>query len=342
MILFLCALLFCMLYQVKVAKSNQFFLDYCHPKNTTIVNGIFVALVFLSHASAKIELNSSLDAGYVLFKNHLLQLVVVTFLFYSGYGMCESLKKKPGYLKNILSQRFLKLLVHFDVAILLYVLTQWMLGKTYGLKHILLSFIGFKSVGNSNWYIFVILLLYIFLKIADVLCQKNIHKVHITTILTLIYITIMIHFNLPTRFYNTILCFCLGMYFSLFKEKIETWVTKNDFNYLLSVSLMLLGYILCFSYRLESLIFYLLWTFFFMALVLLFTLKVQMTSEILYKLGCQVFGIYILQRIPMNIGVYLGLPKYGYLFILGTFVITVMMNVIFNRCLKSIDGCLFK
>jgi len=104
MTIILLCLLCIMLYKVKLAPVQSFHNDYLSHKNTVLVNGVFVILVYLSHSSAKVELSHSLDTFYLLFKQHLLQLVVVTFLFYSGYGMCESMKRKKGYVTQIFKQ----------------------------------------------------------------------------------------------------------------------------------------------------------------------------------------------------------------------------------------------
>jgi len=173
MTIILLCLLCIMLYKVKLAPVQSFHNDYLSHKNTVLVNGVFVILVYLSHSSAKVELSHSLDTFYLLFKQHLLQLVVVTFLFYSGYGMCESMKRKKGYTKALLTSRLPKLFLHFNVAIALYLVVQSFLGKTYSLPHILKAMIGWSSVGNSNWYIFVILLLYVFMYIAGSITKEK-------------------------------------------------------------------------------------------------------------------------------------------------------------------------
>ena len=81
MIIFIFCLLLLMVYKAELAPINSFHKDYLSHKNTTLINGVFVILVYLSHSSAKCNLNSALDVPYLSLKQHLLQLVVVTFLF---------------------------------------------------------------------------------------------------------------------------------------------------------------------------------------------------------------------------------------------------------------------
>ena len=83
-------------------------------------------------------------------------------MFYSGYGMLESIKSKGmDYVKSIPGKRFAKVLLHMEIAVLLFLLTDFAIGKSYGLKTTLLSFTFWTSIGNSNWYIFIILCLYL-------------------------------------------------------------------------------------------------------------------------------------------------------------------------------------
>lgn len=62
-------------------------------------------------------------------------------------------------------------------------------------------------------------------------------------------------------------------------------------------------------------------------------------------LGKNVFGIYILQRIPMiilknlNNGIYV---ERKYVFIISCFIATLFITVIFNGILKKVDMLMFK
>ena len=338
---FLLCLFAMMLYRCKLAPVNTYHIDYLSHKNTVLINGVFVILVYLSHSSAKCALTNSMDQFYILFKQHLLQLVVVTFLFYSGYGMCVSLMNKKGYADSLMKIRLPKLFVHFNIAILLYLIVQFFLGKVYKLPYILKAMIGWSSVGNSNWYIFVMLLLYVLLWISCKIFKKPQHAIHLTTLLTILYIVFMIKKGMPTRFYNTILCFNLGMYYALCKSRIEKIVMKNDIHYLMTLFISLGLYKLFFNLKTEHIVYYILWTFIFMVIVLLISMKFSMNSPILKWFGTNIFGVYILQRIPINILCALGFQKQSYLFIVVCLVITTVMTLVFNQCLKKVDQVLF-
>jgi len=61
-------------------------------------------LIFLSHAEQYFKLDSAYDTAYAAVSEHMGQLVVVMFFFYSGYGMMESVKKKgSSYVSRIMT-----------------------------------------------------------------------------------------------------------------------------------------------------------------------------------------------------------------------------------------------
>lgn len=94
MIYVLAAALFVFLCGAKFVKSGEFNSDYMSKDTTGAINGIFVLLVFMCHISGYMKLGGSSDTIWLDLKSWLGQLVVVTFLFYSGYGMMCSIMKK--------------------------------------------------------------------------------------------------------------------------------------------------------------------------------------------------------------------------------------------------------
>lgn len=161
MVFYLAALLILICAGIQIGGVGQFNRGYLDKKNTVAINGIFVILVVFSHYAQYADFGGVIDAPYLLLRKHLHQMVVATFLFYSGFGMMEQIKKKGNAYVNSLPKKAGKLLFRFDVAVLLFLVMQYAFGNTYKLRRIVLSLIGWKAVGNSNWYIFDILVLYV-------------------------------------------------------------------------------------------------------------------------------------------------------------------------------------
>ena len=125
MIIFVLILVAIICSGLTVANKNEFYSDYCSPKNTNTVNAIFSILIFLSHAVTYVDLNGAFDAPYFTLRKFLGQLVVITYLFFSGYGIMESIKKKGTlYVKQMPVNRFFKLWYHFAIVIVLYTIVS--------------------------------------------------------------------------------------------------------------------------------------------------------------------------------------------------------------------------
>lgn len=151
MIYVLAAALFVFLCGAKFVKSGEFNSDYMSKDTTGAINGIFVLLVFMCHISGYMKLGGSSDTIWLDLKSWLGQLVVVTFLFYSGYGMmCSIMKKGTPYVKGIFRRRFLSLFAHFDIAVLLFLLMNLALGIKTKTRTTLLAFTTWESIGTRT------------------------------------------------------------------------------------------------------------------------------------------------------------------------------------------------
>ena len=86
------------------------------------------------------------------------QLIVVSFLFYSGYGiMIPIIKEGSEYYLSIHTKRLFKVWYHFEIAIILFIFIVVTLGKDYNISKYMLAFTGWVSIGNSDWYVFAVL-----------------------------------------------------------------------------------------------------------------------------------------------------------------------------------------
>lgn len=165
------------IYGIRFSKQ---FPDYIDKTQTTAIKGIFAGIIMFSHFRQYADLNNS--AMDIIFNNSIGkigQLMVVMFLFYSGYGIAVSSRNNPEYFKTFFRHRIIRTLLYFDIAILFFLLCNLFQGKIYPLKQILLSFVGWESVGNSNWFVFAILYAYAVTLIA---AKLNGNKINIKTI----------------------------------------------------------------------------------------------------------------------------------------------------------------
>ena len=344
MIIFLLLTAVICLPKMKLAPAGQFQGDYISINQTTAINGIFTLLVFWSHVSTYIKLDGSLDTPYSAFKSYMLQAVVVPFLFYSGYGIMESIKKKgTAYVKQIPKNRFLKILLHFDIAVVLYLIVNFFFGKTFGFKRILLALTGYEAVGNSNWYIFAVLGLYVITYVAFILAGKRqLIGIALTTVFSVGFVLAQMLLKRSSWCYDTIILFAVGMIFSAAKPFIEKIITKHDLVYLGTAAVTAVAYYFFYKKRSGGIEFYSMWAILFMALIVLFTMKIKIGNPILNFFGSHVFSIYILQRIPMIILSKLGLASTNkYLFVVVCFIVTVAISVLFDKFTDKLDTVIF-
>lgn len=332
MVFFAIILLFLILYKSKI-NIKDFYYDYLSKDKTSFVKGIFVILVFYRHCSTYTSLNHIIDKPIICIDAFLSQSIVSMFLFYSGYGIYEQIKVKEKYIKTFFKRRFLPILFDFAIAIISFLIINIFIKKitNYSLKTILLSFIGWDSIGNSNWYMFVTFLIYLFVIIAFNIYKRNYNKSIFCIILfTFIYSVIIIKIK-PQHWMNTSFCFPLGMLFSYYKKDIEKKIMNNK-NYVLAGLFLIISYLalnIIYFKTLNPYIFVFVSCIFSLIIVML-TMKISINNNIFKMLGNNIFWIYILQRIPMIVLSYYGFQKYSYLFFVACFIITIIISCLYK------------
>ena len=302
-------------------------------ENTQGIKGFFVITIFLSHFSSYVHLDAWYDTPLKIYCSLFTQLMVAPFLFYSGFGIFESVKRKgSAYIQAFPKKRFLKTLLHFDFAIFLFLILDVIIGRHVRFSVFLSSLIGWKSIGNSNWFIFAILCVYAFSFIGLSLFKGNLkHALVFITAMSLAYIAIVSQFK-ASYWINTILAFPLGGLFSLHKEKFVFWASNK--------SIALKGTLLCIlilsltksGFIPKNFINSQIALLAFSVALIFFSQHFLLRSKILNWFGANVFGIYILQRLPMNFFSHLHLNQYSvHLFFIVSFVSTIILCVLFSK-----------
>ena len=102
---------------------------YCSREMTASVNGYFLTTVFMTHLIQYMSwsIYGPLDIMYIEVNRALGQLIVAMFLFYSGYGVMESLRHKKGYISSFPKRRLLPFFVNFEIAAVIYLALPFLL-----------------------------------------------------------------------------------------------------------------------------------------------------------------------------------------------------------------------
>lgn len=271
--------------------------------------------------------------------------MVVMFLMYSGYGIMESYKRnKDKYINSFIRKRLLKTLLHFELAVLLFWLVAWILDHEYAGNDYILSLTGWSSVGNSNWFVFDILILYIITYLC--LTIANRYRFSNTKLISLLIgsTSIFMLFLIKTKeiwWWDTILSFPLGIVYSIYKDRIETFL-KSQRNYLCTLTGVILLFISFYYLGTEvKTIFSSVTSVIFALMLIMLTMRIAVGNKILYWLGVNAFSIYILQRIPMIIAHEYGINENPVLFFAIICPCTLILAYLFSKTTNLIDNKLF-
>ena len=324
------------IYPIKFNKN------YLSKEYTACIKGIFILIVFCSHIITYIPYNPTQDNLALFFVKNIGQLMVTLFLFYSGYGVYESIKKKKiKYINGMPKNRIFKTLFHFDIIVLLFILINCIMGYGNNVLEILSSLIAWSSVGNSNWYIFVILVLYFITYLSFIIFKKeNKNAIILCTLLTILTIIALSTYK-ESYWYNTMLCYPFGMMFSYHKNKINKLMLNNKTYYLTLVFLFLL-FIGIRRVSTISTLYYSVFAIIFVIIVVMLTMKSKINNKYLKWFGDNLFYIYILQRIPMLILSRLSYSNtHPYRFVIICFISTILLTIIYGKLLPKIDKYIF-
>lgn len=336
MVIFVTLFAFLCLYGIKIeVKNGCYFNDYMSVQKTLPIKGIFIIIVFFSHFNSYVDFDVKSDNIYAYIVKTIGQWMVTLFMLYSGYGVMEQIKKKGmDYVRSIPTKRISNLLFKFDTAVLIFVLIKLLLNEKIRPGKLILSFIGWESMGNSNWYIFDILLLYFVTYLAFCFLKdekKYIYGTVAVAAFCLFYIVFLMKTGIKDYWwYDTAMCYPLGMLWSLKRDKIQEKAAKNLPVYVVIVAALLFMSLITKKYDENSFI-NILSMIFFALLVVTVTMRISIGNKVLSWCGKYLFEIYILQRIPMKLLKSFDIAQDNiYVYFVLCAVITVVLAVAFS------------
>ena len=324
MLFFFAMYLLICLYGIKPHFKSSY--NYLSREVTTSVKGVFILMVFFSHFNSYVQYNNFFDKLYLLPFSLIGQAMVTMFLFYSGYGVMEQIKNRENYVDSIPVNRILSTLFNCAVAVIIYAVLSLILKEKLTIKAFLLSLIGWESLGNSNWYIFAVLCMYLSTYISfKVFSKDHIKAAVLNLAITILYIAIMRYIaHKPMYWHDTVLVYSLGIFWSLYRVAIEKCF-KNNIVCLILLFAMIASYYLIRTPYIKNIVF----TLGF----LIFTYRIAIGNKILNWCGNYLFEIYILQRIPMIILTEVGyMNTHTYVSFVICILFTVVSAVVFKKC----------
>lgn len=200
----------------------------------------------------------------------------------------------------------------------------YIIDRPYTAKQLLIALTAWEGIGNSSWYIFAILVMYIAVMIAFLPKKFNQSKaLEIVSIVVLTALSIAVVWGLKKPedpvFATIQSSFPTRIWYSYFKNTIEKLLMKNDIIYSCTLAIVVIAYILAFMHRWDRLLIFEIWAMLFCALMILLTMKISLQNEVLKFLGKHIFSIYILQRIPMIFLDHYGVSeRHKYIFLIAS------------------------
>lgn len=342
-------ILFVLLFLITLWKMDirSYQSGYIAVSSTNAIKGVFAVIILYSHMRGYIVLSDSfMDSLYVKILNYIGQLMVAMFLFYSGYGIMQSYKSKIGYEKLFFKRRILKTLIHFDFAVGAFLLVSLILDTSYDVSTYITCWVGWTSIGNSNWFIFDILALYlvcfIVMKLGPHLFRNhnNMGVICAGVTLATVCLWFFLHYMKDGNWWvDTIFTFPLGMWYSYGKNRLEKKMKLPRVYYSTFILLFVLFIVWHYVKGVDKIG---ICSCMFCILIILLTMKVKFDNEILQWLGTHAFSIYILQRLPMIIFDHMGFSNNLVLFISLTIPSVLLLSFLYNKMLEQIDKVMFK
>lgn len=306
-----------------------FFEDYLSVGNMNSVKGIFMILIMFSHATNNIAFSDNLSLWLrdVVNWNVLGTNIVSMFLLYSGWAVMYCIKNRGGaaYVNSIPKRRISKVVLQYELAAAIIILLSYVFGITYSVKSLVQIILAWKGFGMNgefgyNWYIFVIVILYLFTYMSFNVFRNNDKKaVLCVLILTIIFSAFMfIAKNHTGYWYQTNLLYPIGMIWFIYQKEFED-LLRNKKTWLFTIALLIVGTIVTvFVYDAlgnseNSILKAVIGlvgigkTIVFGLLFLVLSMRVQIHNGVLEFYGKHLLPLFMLQIIPMMALNYFGM-----------------------------------
>lgn len=324
-----------------ISFHNSLNIQYLGKEETNAVKGLFVLLVFFAHVVQYIHFNDTMaDKLFDFIMGLLGQNIVIAFLLYSGYGIGRAYMARGGdYLKQLPKNRILNIWLHFALGVLLFwAVDLFLVPGGYSPLEYILSLFAWRSVGNSTWFVFVILLCWIFTYFSFLLLKNRYQALAVLTVMLCIYIVVIAGVKEGHLWYDTVLCYPLGLLFAFQKDKLDNFF-GSGVRTLLAIVLLGILWIVLRLFIEKNVVLYEVQSIAFALFLLAVTSRVTIGNRVLAWLGKHSFSVYLLQRIPMIILNHFGISVWNrWLFIAASAAATCLLSWGFDRMMAIITG----
>lgn len=309
----------------KIFRITTYNEKYLAKNNTDIFKGLSVVIIIIHHLSLFL-VNSGM---FKTIFSRMGFLAVSIFLSLSGYGlMFQFSKRKETYFKGYFKNKIIRLyLIFVSANVVSTLISNIFLSSKYSIKDVIKSCLLMNFAdGRQLWFVAVILYFYIAFYIAFKFFDKNM-AILIMFVSVVIWSIVNIFLHHGAWFYNTSICFPLGIMIANYNEQIFK-LAKKYYSFLLLVSIV--SFLLSMFFYIkgkDSLQFII--PLIFIILMLLFLMKVDLKSKSLIFMNSISFEFYLLQIIILNV-VFQTKSTMSSLYFFVALVITVIVSKMLN------------
>ena len=314
------ALIVLLFFGVKVCKKKTWNEENMSFYHTKCFLG-FCAVIIVFHHMSQATCAGWLNPNYI---KHGLDLfvtagypMVAMFFFCSGYGLYKSAKSKPDFFKRFIPVRIIPILIPTALTFIVYVVFRYWRKIPFNIDSPF-AINQHETWHPYIWYIPCIILMYLLFYIGFGLFKKDWQGILVVALGILGYIAYCIIFQFGTWWFNTPHMFLMGILVAKYSDKIFEHCKK--LYALRLVAVIILCLILCFlgdyagdiylwvgrhpyappfAYRRDLIcgIFQFLYTFAFVSLYYLVSMKLKVGNKVLAFLGTFTLELYLVHGI---------------------------------------------
>ena len=238
-----------MLVQIKIAPKGSIHEDFLSLEQSKILQGLAAVGIIFHHLSQYITKFGNEWHGPITIFSSMGILFTTIFFFCSGFGLMQSLKSKPDYLKTFLRKRIPAVLIPFIISNAIYlVLVGMYFGSVNSVLESLACLFGFRLVNTNTWFLVEIMILYLAFYFTHRFIKKPGKAMGAMSIIIVLMITVSLLLGhdrskdgglwfMGEWWYNTTIFFLAGLFMAKYYDKVLAFLKKH-YKWLLPVSIV--------------------------------------------------------------------------------------------------------
>lgn len=296
--IFVALLIAAALLESRYHGGDRFFKEGLSRDHCNRLKGLMAVMIVFHHTAQS-------TAGGELFHpfRHFGYLIVAEFFFLSGYGLMKQYVQKKDYLDGYLNKRLSAVCIPYAGVVALYWLcSRAYRGSWYTPGEVLRSLVNGKPVAANSWYVLVCILLYVlFYLLARLLGSRRLAMAGAAALWCCGWIVLCRTLDYGIHWYLSTFAFVLGMLWALAEEKGRPVLERCYWPLLAAVSAGLFPTFRLTYYSDAELCFGIVSSSLFVVWVLLLTMRVELRSGLLDRVGTVSFELYMIHGLFMRL-----------------------------------------